>query len=189
MTASTQSTGEPLIRHAMRDGVAIVTLNRPPQNRLTRTLYAELEAAIRHGVRAGARAMLFRSELDDFCLGGDFREWPHLETHSARRERFGYSNGILNAIESLPIPTICEVNGRAYGGGFELALACDIRIASQTARFGLPEPTLGLIAGGGGIPRRAGALPGNKEAGLRRGAGCAAALESPARQRRRCAPA
>lgn len=153
MTESTQASGEPLIRHTIRDGVAIVTLNRPPQNRLTRPLYAELEAAIRHGVRAGARAMLFRSELADFCLGGDFREWPHLETHSARRERFGYSNGILNAIESLPIPTICEVNGRAYGGGFELALHTDLIFAGESARFRFTEATLGVSPLAGGVQR------------------------------------
>ncbi|KJK14150.1 enoyl-CoA hydratase [Burkholderiaceae bacterium 16] len=147
------STNAGLVLYQLRQGVAIVTLNRPPQNRLTRPLYAELEAAVRQGVREGARCMLFRSNLDDFCLGGDFREWPHLENHAARRERFGYSNGILNAIESLPIPTVCEVNGRAYGGGFEFALHTDLIIAAESARFRFSEATLGVSPLAGGVQR------------------------------------
>ncbi|MGO4306824.1 enoyl-CoA hydratase/isomerase family protein [Cupriavidus sp. RAF12] len=147
------STETGLVRYALQNGVAIVTLNRPPQNRLTRPLYAELETAVRQAAREGARCMLFRSDLDDFCLGGDFREWPHLETHAARRERFGYSNGILNAIESLPIPTITAVNGRAYGGGFEFALHTDLIFAAESARFRFTEATLGVSPLAGGVQR------------------------------------
>ncbi|EHP41014.1 enoyl-CoA hydratase/isomerase [Cupriavidus basilensis OR16] len=149
----TQSNDAALVLCELRQGVAIVTLNRPPQNRLNRPLYAELEAAVRQGVREGARCMLFRSNIDDFCLGGDFREWPHLQTHSARRERFGYSNGILNAIESLPIPTISQINGRAYGGGFEFALHTDLIIAAESARFRFTEATLGVSPLAGGVQR------------------------------------
>jgi enoyl-CoA hydratase/carnithine racemase len=96
---------------------------------------------------------LFRGNGTDFCLGGDFREWPHLANHAARRERFGFSNGVLNAIESLSIPTVTQVHGRAFGGGFELALHTDFIIAGESASFRFSEATLGVAPLAGGVQR------------------------------------
>jgi enoyl-CoA hydratase/carnithine racemase len=141
------------VRYEKREGVAIVTLQRPPQNRLVRPLYAQLESAVRTAIAEGARCLLLRGSGDDFCLGGDFREWPQLSSHAARRERFGYSNGVLNMIESLAIPTITQVHGRAFGGGFELALHTDIIIAAESARFRFTEATLGVAPLAGGVQR------------------------------------
>jgi enoyl-CoA hydratase/carnithine racemase len=142
-----------LVRYEKREGVAIVTLQRPPQNRLVRPLYAQLESAVRTAIAEGSRCLLLRGSGDDFCLGGDFREWPQLTTHAARRERFGYSNGVLNMIESLSIPTITQVHGCAFGGGFELALHTDIIIAAESARFRFTEATLGVAPLAGGVQR------------------------------------
>lgn len=142
-----------LVRYERREGVAIVTLQRPPQNRLTRPLYIQLESAVRTAIADGARCLLLRGSGADFCMGGDFREWPQLATHAARRERFGYSNGVLNMIESLSIPTIAQVHGRAFGGGFELALHTDIIVAAESARFRFTEATLGVAPLAGGIQR------------------------------------
>jgi len=142
-----------LVRYEKREGVAIVTLQRPPQNRLVRPLYAQLESAVRTAIGDGARCLLLRGSGDDFCLGGDFREWPQLATHAARRERFGYSNGVLNMIESLSIPTISQVHGCAFGGGFELALHTDIIVAAESARFRFTEATLGVAPLAGGVQR------------------------------------
>jgi enoyl-CoA hydratase/carnithine racemase len=144
---------EEIVGYEFKSDVAIVTLNRPPQNRLTRPLFTQLDAAVRRGVREGARCILFRGEGTDFCLGGDFREWPHLASHAARRERFGFSNGVLNAIESLSIPTVTQVHGRAFGGGFELALHTDFIIAGESARFRFSEATLGVAPLAGGVQR------------------------------------
>ena len=141
------------VRYEKREGVAIVTLQRPPQNRLVRPLYAQLESAVRTAIAEGARCLLLRGSGEDFCLGGDFREWPQLTTHAARRERFGYSNGVLNMIESLPIPTLTEVQGCAFGGGFELALHTDIIVAGESARFRFTEATLGVAPLAGGVQR------------------------------------
>jgi enoyl-CoA hydratase/carnithine racemase len=142
-----------LVAYEQRDGVAFVTLQRPPQNRLTRPLFAQLENAARRAVADGARCLLLRGSGPDFCMGGDFREWPILTTHAARRERVGFSNGVLNMIESLSIPTITQVHGGAFGGGFELALHTDIIIAGESARFRFPEATLGVAPLAGGVQR------------------------------------
>lgn len=142
-----------IVLYELRDSVAIVTLNRAPQNRLTRPLFAGLDQAVRRGVSEGARCVLFRGNGTDFCLGGDFREWPHLKNHAARRERFGFSNGVLNMIESLSIPTVTQVHGRAFGGGFELALHTDFIIAAESATFRFSEATLGVAPLAGGVQR------------------------------------
>lgn len=139
--------------YELKQNVAIITLDRPSQNRLNRPLFAQLDAAMRRGIREGARCLLFRGAGADFCLGGDFREWPHLVDHAARRERFGFSNGVLNAIESASIPTVTEVHGRAFGGGFELALHTDFIIAGESARFRFSEATLGVAPLAGGVQR------------------------------------
>lgn len=142
-----------IVLYELRDSVAIVSLNRAPQNRLTRQLFALLDQAVRRGVAEGARCILFRGNGADFCLGGDFREWPSLKTHAARRERFGFSNGVLNMIESLSVPTVTQVHGRAFGGGFELALHTDFIIAADSAKFRFSEATLGVAPLAGGIQR------------------------------------
>lgn len=144
---------EDFVMYDLRDNIAIVTLDRAPQNRVNRQVFAQLDQAVRRGVREGARCVLFRGKGNDFCLGGDFREWPHLDSHAARRERFGFSNGVLNAIESLSIPTVSQIHGRAFGGGFELALHTDIIVAGHTAKFRFTEATLGVAPLAGGAQR------------------------------------
>ncbi|HEV2649886.1 MAG TPA: enoyl-CoA hydratase/isomerase family protein, partial [Rhizomicrobium sp.] len=133
--------------------VGIVSLQRPPQNRLTRQVFSDIGSSVRKLVRAGIRALLIRGDGPDFCLGGDFREWRSLTTHLERRERFGFSNGILNMIESLAIPTVTAVHGRAFGGGLELALHTDLIIAGNSATFRFPEVTLGVAPLAGGVQR------------------------------------
>lgn len=142
-----------LVLYELREQVGIITLNRPPQNRLTRPLFTMLDQAVRRAVAEGARCLLIRGNGEDFCLGGDFREWPGLKTHAARRERFGFSNGVLNALESLSIPTITQIHGSAFGGGFELALHTDLIIAAHSAKFRFSEATLGVAPLAGGVQR------------------------------------
>jgi enoyl-CoA hydratase/carnithine racemase len=133
--------------------VGIVTLQHPPQNRLTRQVFSDIGSSARKLVRAGIRALLIRGDGQDFCYGGDFREWRTLHSHLARRERFGFSNGVLNMIESLAIPTVTAVRGRAFGGGLELALHTDLIVAGKSATFRFPEVTLGVAPLAGGVQR------------------------------------
>jgi enoyl-CoA hydratase len=87
-----------------------------------------------------------------FCAGADLDELRHLTAEEAR-QHLPRGHRLLRRIETLGLPTIAAVRGWALGGGFELALACSLIVASETARFGLPEPKLGLMPGYGGTQR------------------------------------
>ncbi|GGJ63672.1 enoyl-CoA hydratase/isomerase family protein [Deinococcus aquiradiocola] len=88
-----------------------------------------------------------------FVAGADISELAQLEGVFAGREMALAGQDVMHGIASLPIPTIAAINGYALGGGLELALACDVRVAAKTARVGLPEVTLGLLPGFGGTQR------------------------------------
>jgi enoyl-CoA hydratase/carnithine racemase len=141
------------VRFTVRDAIGLITLHREPQNRVNRQVFSELDRAVGEAARAGVRSILIRAEGEDFSWGGEFREWPRLTSHLARRERFAFSNGVLNKLENMPIPTITAVHGRAFGGGFELALHTDLIIASASARFRFPEATVAVPPLAGGAQR------------------------------------
>ncbi|KPB22127.1 L-carnitine dehydratase/bile acid-inducible protein F [Pseudomonas amygdali pv. sesami] len=135
--------------------VATITINRPDAaNALSAevrekllTLVTELESnrSIRAVILTGAGSKVF-------AAGSDIRDMASM----TGAESMALSESILhlnNRISALTQPVICAVNGWCLGGGLELALACDIRIASDSARFGFPEAKLGIMTGGGGIPR------------------------------------
>src|SRR5277367_4391847 len=143
----------PLVRFETNGDLGIMTLDNPPENRINRNFYGALEDAARLATQNNCRALLIRAAGNDFSLGGDFTEWPSLTTHSLKRERFGFSNGILQMIEALPFPTIAAVQGRAFGGGFELTLHADLIVAARSARFRFPEVTLGMSPLAGGLAR------------------------------------
>jgi enoyl-CoA hydratase/carnithine racemase len=93
-----------------------------------------------------------------FCVGADLKERAGFNDHDLRRQR-PVMQDAFGSIRNLPVPTLAVVEGYALGGGYELALSCDLIIASETAILGLPEVGLGLIPGGGGtqlLPRRIG---------------------------------
>jgi enoyl-CoA hydratase len=87
-----------------------------------------------------------------FVAGADIAELKELDGRSARTNA-ELGHGFMNALEQFPAPVIAAVNGFALGGGLEVALSCDLRFASETARLGLPEVTLGIIPGYGGTQR------------------------------------
>jgi enoyl-CoA hydratase/carnithine racemase len=141
------------VRFHQQQNVGVITLHREPQNRVNRQVWTELGEAVRQAAQSGVRALLIRSEGDDFSWGGEFREWPALTSYAARRERFSFSNQVLNTLEQLPIPTVTAVQGRAFGGGFELALHTDLVIAAESARFRFPEATVAVPPLAGGVQR------------------------------------
>jgi len=133
---------------------AWLRLNRPQAaNAMNNEMRGDLEDAFEAAANnPEVRAIVITGQGKTFAAGSDVRELSALTPPQsvALSERIAEFH---ERIARSGKPVIAAINGWCLGGGFELALACDIRIASENARFGLPEPTLGLIAGGGGIPR------------------------------------
>ena len=143
------------------DAVAMVTVNRPDKrNALNTTVRTEIVSALdqlRHD--AAVRVVVFTGAGDKaFIAGADINEFAQRTPLEQRAVMTG--RVLFEEIADYPKPTIAMINGFALGGGCEVALACDIRIAGRSARLGQPEIKLGLIPGGGGtqrLPRLVGA--------------------------------
>lgn len=140
-----------------REGLATVTLNRPEKlNALNHAALGEIEACFGviesdHDVQA---VILTGAGERAFAAGADVAELAACDAHSGI-EASRRGQRVFESIENLGKPVIAAIRGYALGGGCELALACTLRIASETARFGLPEVKLGLIPGYGGSQRLA----------------------------------
>jgi enoyl-CoA hydratase/carnithine racemase len=138
-----------------RGQVLIVTINRPERmNALDRPTLVNGAKLIKNlHFDKDTRAVILTGAGDKaFCAGADLKERDGMSMSEVRY----YIRTIRDTftdIENLPIPVICALNGIALGGGLELALACDIRIAAPNAKLGLTEVTLGIIPGGGGTQR------------------------------------
>ncbi|MFB3818921.1 MAG: enoyl-CoA hydratase-related protein [Candidatus Methylomirabilales bacterium] len=133
--------------------VALVTLRRPPVNALSTDMLLELQQVVRSVVAApDCRAVVITGDGKAFVGGADIVEMQQMDPPRAHAyARLGQA--VFQAIEELPQPTIAAVNGYALGGGCELAMACDLRLASERAAFGLPEVGLGVLPGFGGTRR------------------------------------
>jgi enoyl-CoA hydratase len=146
-------TDAPLILSETRAGVTTLTVNRPERrNALSRDAWLALLDEIRR-VRddSAARAVVVTGAGDRaFAAGADVAELVDREPLVALEALVA---GVLQELEDLPVPTVAAVNGHALGGGFELALACDLRIAVEDALVGFPEVGLGIMPGAGGIRR------------------------------------
>jgi enoyl-CoA hydratase len=142
------------INYEKTDAAVVITINNPPVNALSSEVLDELDSALNDfAASADARVAIIRSALEDiFIAGADIHE---LKSTSAREIGSYIKKGqaLFNKIEMLPKIVIAAVNGACVGGGNELALSCDIRIASENAHFGQPEIKLGLMPGWGGIER------------------------------------
>ena len=139
----------------IKDHVARVTINRPAaRNALSKATNEELlSVAAQLGNDPDVRAVVLRGSGDkSFCAGADLKERKGV----AAEETGPYVDaisGAINAWSRIPQPTLAVVNGFAFGGGMELAIACDLRIASDNALFGLTEVRLGIMPGAGGTQR------------------------------------
>lgn len=134
------------------DSLATIVLDRPPQNRIDDQMVDELAAAVSAIERSEARAVLVRSEGDNFSFGGDIMAWPEASVQELRA-RFGYYMSVFNRFEHIPLPVIAAVQGLCFGGGLELALRADVIFAAESATFGHPEQTLGIVTVLGGVYR------------------------------------
>jgi len=142
---------DPLVQLERRDRVALLRLHRPPLNPLSTQLLDELAA---HGDALAAdeslQTVVVTGNEKAFAAGADVTEFT--EPGAAPRVTAAF-RGAFDALGSIPRPVIAAIEGFALGGGFELALACDLRVASETARVGFPEILLGIFPGAGGTQR------------------------------------
>ena len=136
------------------DEFALLTLDRPEAlNALSFATLRELDVALDKVATGDARALLVTGAGDRaFCAGADIKE---LMSRTMAEHRRGIADGqrIISHFGTLPLPSIALINGYAFGGGLELAIACNFRLAVKTARLGLPEIKLGVIPGYGGTQR------------------------------------
>lgn len=139
----------------LEKGIATITFNRPKVlNALNRELLVEFSTAVEQIAADEEIRVLVLTGAGDraFIAGADIKELSGLSALQGR-EFARAGQAAVNALQNLPIPVIAAVNGFALGGGSEMALACDFIYASETAQFGLPEITLGIIPGFGGTQR------------------------------------
>ena len=136
------------------DGVLTITLDRPDAlNALSQRLVGELGQALRLARKDNVRGVIITGAGEKaFAAGADIGEFAGMESLDAHRFA-ARGQAVFSSIEASPKPVVAAVNGFALGGGCELAMACHLRVASETAQFGQPEVQLGLIAGFGGTQR------------------------------------
>jgi enoyl-CoA hydratase/carnithine racemase len=143
------------VLYEKKDAIAYVTVNRPKVlNALNTPTWTDLRTAFENAREdVTVRGVILTGAGDRaFIAGADIGELAHATAIDAERSsRFGQE--VLDLIENLGKPVVAAVNGFALGGGCETAMACTIRIATDTAKFGQPEVTLGLVPGGGGTQR------------------------------------
>ena len=142
-----------VVRLDVDGGVATITLDRPPMNALSRQVQEELrEAAVEATARNDVRAVVLYGGPKVFAAGADIKEmvaWSFADVAAAGADL----QGSFTSIARIPKPTVAAITGYALGGGLELALCCDFRVAGDNAKLGQPEISLGIIPGAGGTQR------------------------------------
>jgi enoyl-CoA hydratase/carnithine racemase len=145
----------------LQDGVYELTLDQAPCNELGTRMLAGLEGFLDSIDVKAAHALIIRSGLPTgFCAGADLRELydglnntPEPERRPLLAAFLDRIHAVMDRLDMLPLITVGVISGICFGGGFELALTCDVLIAEKNARFAFPELRLGIIPGFGGIPR------------------------------------
>ena len=138
-----------------RDALAVVTLNRPDkQNALSLDLLARLQAAVAAlGEDAAVRAVILRGNERCFSTGMDLMDLAGVRAVAETQRALAVFRDANAAVERCPKPVIAAIAGWCLTGGLELALACDVRVAAETARFGITSARIGTVAGAGGTQR------------------------------------
>jgi enoyl-CoA hydratase len=154
-----------LVTYRIAEHVATICLNRPEKlNALSPEVYTRLGELLQSAIRDPAVSVIvLRGAGRAFAAGADIEPYRDMSQASFRRF-IDDSRQVVDSFADCPKPIVAAVHGFALGGGFELALACDLVVATEDARFGLPEAKLGLLPGGGGtqrLPRLVGRLRAN----------------------------
>jgi len=138
----------------INDGLAVVSINNPPVNALTDTVMSELDTVIDELAGNNSVQVIIVTGAGEkaFVAGADIKQFPYLDASSGK-ELVQRGQKIFSKLRDLKQPVIAAMHGFAFGGGCELGLASDIRIASENLQIGLPEVSLGIIPGYGGTQR------------------------------------
>ncbi|MFZ5633814.1 MAG: enoyl-CoA hydratase/isomerase family protein [Bacillota bacterium] len=146
-----------LVNWEKKDSAGLMTINNPPVNALSGKVVEEILACLREmGKDPEVRVVVVTGAGSKaFMAGADIKEFPHLMQGRAgvAGEYASRGHNMFNYLDGFPKPTVAAINGLALGGGCELALCCDLRVAGENALLGLPEIKLGLFPGGGGTQR------------------------------------
>ena len=147
------SEGEKVTHKREEDGVELIVLKNPPVNALSTAVLTELDQRVREIENdRSCRAVILTGDGQYFSAGADLKEMATLDLASAP-EIVRRVHGLLGRITGLPVPVVASINGLALGGGLEIALACDLRIAGESAKLGAPEVNYGLMPAYGGTQR------------------------------------
>ncbi|GGG06084.1 enoyl-CoA hydratase [Rhodococcoides trifolii] len=139
----------------VQDGIGTIRLARPPMNALNRQMQDEIGAAAQAATDdRSVRAVIVYGGEKVFAAGADIKEMAQM-SFGQMTDAIGSLQAGLGAVASIPKPTVAAITGYALGGGLEVALSADRRIAGDNAKLGVPETTLGVIPGGGGTQRLA----------------------------------
>jgi enoyl-CoA hydratase len=146
---------DPALLSETRGQVAVLTLNRPDRlNAIGSEVLGLLAAAVAKAVAdEGVRALVIAGAGRAFCAGADLSEIEVLPDARAFRGFIARMTEVYQLIADCPKPSVAALHGVAFGGGLELALACDLRVAEPGARLGVPEMKLGVLPGAGGTQR------------------------------------
>jgi enoyl-CoA hydratase len=144
------------LHYEERDRVALITFDRPSvHNAVGFATMGEIERVLGHLEQAAhlGAAVLTGAGDRTFVSGGDLKEFEEITTHAAAAAMSRRMQILMNRMSRLPIPVIGAINGDSFGGGCEVALACDIRVASRKARFAFKQVTIGITPAWGGRQR------------------------------------
>ncbi len=159
MDGTLQSEQTILYQRIERDGAvwAEITLNRPEKgNALTMGMLERLgELATKIACDRDVRVVLLRARGKFFCTGGDITDWGAMSPHEMAQHWILPGIDVFHRIATLPQPVIAVISGHVFGGGLELAMAADLRVALRSAKMGVPEVSLGMVPGWNGTRRLA----------------------------------
>lgn len=146
---------EPLVTFEQDGAIGIVTLRRPEKfNALDIPMLRALETALDGAEMAdGVRVVLLRGEGKGFCAGGDVEAWAQMSAADFQVQWVRYGHRVFDRLARLRQPTIAVLSGHALGGGLELAVACDFRVAEAHIKLGFPETSIGVVPGWSGTQR------------------------------------
>lgn len=144
-----------VINKQRQGAVTILTIDHPPLNVMSQAVLRELDSLLDELRDDTETVCVVITGAGDraFMAGADIKEFPSLIGKKGIKSQFMESHAVLNKLDDFPKPTIAVLNGLTFGGGCELALTCDLRIAEDHVQIGLPEIKLGLFPGGGGTQR------------------------------------